>query len=146
MVSRFFLLSVFLLLVGTRAVAAESANISVREAHQRAQSGEIILVDIRTPREWRASGVPAGSKLITMNQSRADFVAALKKAGGGSLNKPVALICAVGGRSRHLQYLLNRAGIPNTINVLGGMFGTSKDIGWLRAGLPVRPWEGPKPQ
>ena len=51
-------------------VHAESGNISVIEAHNRATKGELVLVDIRAPKEWQASGLPASSKAITMYQER----------------------------------------------------------------------------
>ena len=123
-------------------VQAEPANISVVEAHQRAVKGELVLVDIRAPKEWQASGLPASSKAITMYQSGSRFLSALKRAAGGDPGKPIALICATGVRSVHLQAMLKRAGIEKTINVLGGMFGTPKDTGWLKAGLPVKRWSG----
>lgn len=121
---------------------AESGNISVIEAHNRATKGELVLVDIRAPKEWQASGLPASSKAITMYQSGSRFVQALKSAAGGDPSKPIALICATGVRSLRLQALLKRAGFKNTINVLGGMFGTPKDVGWLKARLPVKKWTG----
>ena len=121
---------------------AEPANISVAEAHSRALKGELVLVDIRAPKEWQASGLPASSKAITMYQGGSQFVNALKRAAGGDANKPIALICATGVRSLRLQAMLKRAGFKNTINVLGGMFGTPKDTGWLKAGLPVKKWSG----
>ena len=123
--------------------ASDPANISVKEAFERADKGELLLVDIRRPEEWRESGVPANSIAITMHQSRGGFLKAIRAA-AGKADKPVAFICAVGGRSRWLQVTLERAGIKNTINVLGGMFGTRRDIGWLKAGLPVKPWQGGK--
>ncbi len=121
--------------------AGDVANISVKEAYERAEKGELVLVDIRRPREWRKSGIPANSLAITMHQSRGGFLKAIRAAAGDP-GKPIAFICAVGGRSRYLQLVLERSGIKNTINVLGGMFGTRRDIGWLKAGLPVRPWQG----
>ena len=128
--------------LSANAVVAEPANISVVEAHQRALKGELVLVDIRAPKEWQASGLPASSKAITMYQSGSQFLNALRRAAGGDGGKPIALICATGVRSVRLQAMLKRVGIKNTINVLGGMFGTPKDAGWLKAGLPVKRWTG----
>ncbi|MEM7750316.1 MAG: rhodanese-like domain-containing protein [Pseudomonadota bacterium] len=126
------------LLIGSAiAAAAGSSDISVVEAHNRAQSGDLVLVDIRAPKEWAQSGVPESGQLITMYQQGDRFLAALKKAAGGDTSKPVALICATGVRSLRLQSALQRAGFKNVINVLGGMFGTPKDKGWIKAGLPV---------
>ena len=126
------------LLVGHSSFAnAGKSDISVSEAHQRATSGDLVLVDIRAPKEWGQSGVPASGQLITMYQRGDKFLAAIRKATGGDASKPVALICATGVRSLHLQNSLRRASYKNVINVLGGMFGTSSNKGWIKAGLPV---------
>ncbi len=126
------------LLIGSSiGAAAGGSDISVVEAHSRAQSGSLVLVDIRAPKEWAQSGVPASGQLITMYQRGDKFLAALKKAAGGDTSKPVALICATGVRSLRMQSALQHAGFKNVINVLGGMFGTPKDRGWIKAGLPV---------
>ena len=133
---RIFLLTV-LLVTHSSFANAEKSDISVLEAHQRAKSGDLVLVDIRAPKEWSQSGVPASGQLITMYQRGDKFLAAIKKATGGDASKPVALICATGVRSLRLQNALQRAGYKNVINVLGGMFGTSSNQGWIKAGLPV---------
>lgn len=131
-----------MLLSGGVAAETEQSNISVAEAHSRAVSGDLVLVDIRAPKEWLASGLPASGKAITMYQRGDQLVSALQTATGGDPGKPIALICASGVRSLRLQGMLRRAGFTNVINVLGGMFGTRRDIGWLKAGLPVRTWAG----
>ena len=129
-----------LFLVQAGMAQADKSNISVAEAHSRATSGDLVLVDIRAPKEWAQSGVPASGQLITMYQRGDQFLAAVKKATGGDTSKPVALICATGVRSLRLQSALRQAGYKNVINVLGGMFGTSKNKGWINAGLPVSKW------
>jgi len=130
-----------LLVIPVLTAKAGASNISVGEAHSRATKGNLVLVDIRAPKEWSQSGVPASGKLITMYQRGDQFLAALKKAAGGDVSKPVALICATGVRSLRLQSALRRAGFKNVINVLGGMFGTPKNKGWIKAGLPVSKWK-----
>ena len=89
---RIFLLTV-LLVAHSSFANAEKSDISVLEAHQRAKSGDLVLVDIRAPKEWSQSGVPASGQLITMYQRGDKFLAAIKKATGGDASKPVALIC-----------------------------------------------------
>ena len=136
------LMSLFtLLMLPAAGVYAGKANITVSEAHSRAVSGELVLVDIRAPKEWSQSGVPSSGKLITMYQRGDQFLSALKQATGGDTSKPVALICATGVRSLRMQNALRRAGFKNVINVRGGMFGTAKDRGWIKAGLPVNKWK-----
>lgn len=115
--------------------------ISVNEAHAKAVTGEITLVDIRYPKEWRKTGVPQSGHAITMHQEKREFLAKLEKVLGGDKSKPVAVICGAGGRSTPLQNSLKRAGYSNVYNVASGLFGSKHGTGWLAAKLPVRTWQ-----
>ncbi len=108
------------------------------EAHRRASAGEIVLVDIRTPEEWRETGVPASAQAITMHQDVAKFFAALGAATKGDRTKAVALICRTGNRSAALQAELIKAGYNNVIDVAEGVVGGRHGAGWLKAGLPIK--------
>ncbi|MFS4582997.1 rhodanese-like domain-containing protein [Phaeobacter sp. C3_T13_0] len=114
-------------------------RLSVAEAFAKAKDSELILVDIRTPREWRASGVPVGSHQIDMR--RKDFLAALDDVTGGNRSLPLALICARGVRSARVTLALNAAGYSNVIDVPEGMLGSAAGPGWLRSNLPVARWK-----
>ena len=109
------------------------------EAHAKAEAGAITLVDIRTPTEWRETGLPASAHAITMNQDGAALRAALDKVLGGDRSKPLALICRTGNRSSRLIGDLQKAGYTGLIDVAEGMAGSSSGAGWLKAGLPLRP-------
>ncbi|SDW60286.1 Rhodanese-related sulfurtransferase [Ruegeria halocynthiae] len=110
-------------------------QISVSSAHRLAQEGAVYLVDIRTPREWRATGVGDGAYPIDMR--RDDFVQALDRLTGGNRAAAVALICARGVRSARLSNQLTEAGFTHIIDVSEGMLGSAAGPGWVRAGLPV---------
>ncbi len=114
-------------------------KLSVAQAQASAVSGDVLLIDIRTPREWRATGIGRGA--IPMDMRRDDFVAALDRLTGGDRSRPVALICARGVRSARLSNALTRAGFSNIIDVPEGMLGSAAGPGWIRAGLPVDPYE-----
>lgn len=123
------------------AVSGSQGNfIEVRQAHTRAKAGEIVLVDVRRPSEWRASGVPASGHAITMHQNGRRFLAQLLEATGGDKSRPLALICATGGRTTWLQARLRQAGFTNLYNVTEGMKGSRFGAGWLKKGLPIRQW------
>lgn len=115
---------------------------SVQAAHTKASAGEIVLVDVRYPREWRKTGLPASGHAITMHQEGAVFISALKAAVKGDTSKPVAVICATGGRTTYLQGVLRNNGFQNPINVGAGMLGSKHGVGWLEARLPTREWDG----
>ena len=108
------------------------------EAHRQAQAGDVVLIDIRTPDEWRETGVPISATAITMHQDAAKFVAALDAAAKGDRTRPIALICRTGNRSSHMQAELRKLGYTNIIDVAEGVVGGSKGSGWLKAGLPVK--------
>ena len=113
-------------------------SLTVSEAHESAMSGDVLLVDIRTPREWRATGVGEGAVLLDMR--RDDFVAELEKAVNGQKDAPVALICARGVRSARMSNKLTQAGFTNVIDVPEGMLGSKDGPGWVKAGLPIEKW------
>lgn len=118
-------------------VAAQAAlpSLSVREAHEAAKSGKLVLVDIRTPEEWADTGVPEGAIKLDMTGSAFEVrLAALKLDHPG---KPIALICRTGSRSSTMQKKLAGRGWANLVDVRGGLLGNPKDKGWLAEGLPV---------
>lgn len=131
----------FLLSLATMAVIgparAQSAlpSLSVREAHEAAKAGKLVLVDIRTPDEWADTGVPDGAIRLDMTGSAFEVrLAALKLDHPG---KPIALICRTGNRTSTLQKTLAARGWKELVDVRGGLLGNPRDKGWLAEGLPV---------
>jgi len=119
-------------------VQASSGNMSAPAALAAADKGEIILVDIRTRGEWKQTGLAKPALAISMHE--AGFVRNLARALGGNRAGRVALICATGGRSAHLQRILVTAGFANVVDISEGMMGSSAGPGWLKRGLPVKAW------
>ena len=109
------------------------------EASVRAEAGELVLIDVRSPQEWRQTGVPKGARRVTIHDPRGlkGFVDAMAAAVGGDLKKPVALICALGNRSTLAQKVLNEAGFTRVFNIREGFIGGPYGPGWVRRGLPV---------
>ena len=83
-----------------------------------------LLVDVREPSEYamvRAPGavlVPLSTFLLKVDQLPKD--------------RPLLVMCAVGGRSAAATAHLLASGWPDVTNVAGGI------VAWERAGLPVR--------
>ncbi|MFN3577604.1 MAG: rhodanese-like domain-containing protein [Tabrizicola sp.] len=139
----------FLLLTGAAAVAGAGAGyvalrggpagptLDAAEAYRRAEAGEVLLVDIRTPEEWARTGSPAPAHRLDMR--RQDFLAALSDLTGGDPARPIALICATGGRSARLARALEQAGFSKVFDVAEGMLGSSAGPGWIARGLPRVP-------
>lgn len=113
---------------------------SAAEAHAKAEKGEITLVDVRTPDEWKQTGVPASAYTITMHQKGPDFVRQLDEVLGGDRSKPLAIICRTGNRTSQIVGPLEQAGYKTVINVGEGMAGGKFGQGWAKSGLPIRKW------
>ncbi len=118
------------------AALAEVQKMSVQDAHKAATDGDVLLLDIRTRGEWRQTGIGESALPVSMHES--DFLAKLQSLTGGDKTRPVALICAVGGRSQALQRVLTRMGWSRIIDVSEGMMGSRAGPGWLKSGLPVK--------
>ncbi|GGH32797.1 Rhodanese-related sulfurtransferase [Cribrihabitans marinus] len=115
-------------------------TLTAGEAFEAAQSGRIVLVDIRTPQEWRRTGIARGAHPIDMR--REDFRAALDDLTAENPSRPVALICARGVRSARLGNALAEAGYDNILDVPEGMLGSRAGPGWLASDLPVTAYSG----
>ncbi len=114
--------------------------LSADETHRRLEANQLTLIDVRSPQEWRQTGIAKGAKTITIHDplGPAGFVSKIKASLRGKLNRPIALICAVGVRSTRAYQILKRAGIKFVYNVREGMIGNPKDgPGWLKRGLPI---------
>ena len=142
--SRRALMAGFVMLVGTLALATfaaagEGGVIAADAAAERAQAGEILLIDVRSPTEWRQTGVPEGARRVTIHDPGGlpGFVEAVKVAVGGEFGKPIAVICASGSRSTLAQRSLAKAGFTRVLNIKEGMLGGANGPGWLNRGLPV---------
>lgn len=126
-------------LVLVAGAAAAAPAISVQDAYKRAEAGEILLIDIRSPEEWRTTGIATVARPISMHVK--GFFEKLDAAVGGDHGKAVALICSSGGRSTWMQVQLLARGYTNVINVSEGMEGGSNGPGWIWSGLPTKPYD-----
>lgn len=122
-------------LVGA-AQAGEATWLSAARAHELARAGEVLLIDIRRPEEWRDTGIAESAKPVSMHEK--GFIEKLLALTGGDRSKPLALICAAGVRSSFLQSHLSRLGFTRVIDVSEGMLGSAAGEGWLKTGLPVK--------
>lgn len=116
--------------------------IDSKAALARVSAGEVMLLDVRSPEEWRETGLPKGAKAVTIHgpDGMAGFVAKAKRVAKDRKDQPIALICARGWRSYRAANALEEAGFTNIINVREGMLGNPFDgPGWLDRKLPVDP-------
>jgi len=100
-------------------------TVDVREADRRLREDDPapLLLDVRELNEFADVRAP-GAALIPTSQ----FMARVPDL---PADRPLLVICHVGGRSAAVTGYLVRAGRTDVVNVAGGM------VAWERAGLPV---------
>jgi rhodanese-related sulfurtransferase len=101
-------------------------SVDVAEAERRLREDPTapILLDVREPDEFAEVRAP-GAVLVPTSV----FMA---RVGELPADRPLLVVCHVGGRSAAVTGYLIRAGRTDVVNVAGGM------DAWVRAGLPTR--------
>ncbi|NMG32646.1 rhodanese-like domain-containing protein [Aromatoleum evansii] len=114
-------------------------EISPAEAQAKAKAGKITLIDVRTPEEWRETGVAPGATPINLYNPAGPeaFVKEVVARVGAKRDTPIAFICRSGNRSGQAQRLLAAQGFTNVVSVREGMSGSASGPGWIKSGLPI---------
>jgi rhodanese-related sulfurtransferase len=137
------LLAVFLLAGAGAASAADGDILTAKQAYDKTEAGQVLLVDVRRPEEWRQTGLPDGGVPETIHREGGlpAFAKALLARLGDDKSKPIALICARGGRSAYTREFLIKEGFTNVVDVSKGMIGGHRGPGWKQSGLPTQTWQ-----
>ncbi|MFN3192367.1 MAG: rhodanese-like domain-containing protein [Aureliella sp.] len=101
-------------------------TIDVRQLAEKQTHGQIDLLDVRMPTEYREVHA-TGAKNLPLDSLNPSDVAASRNGAEG----PLYVICKSGGRSTMAVKKLLDAGYENVVNVEGGT------EAWIQAGLPV---------
>jgi rhodanese-related sulfurtransferase len=109
---------------------------SAPQAHQAALAGELVIVDIRSPAEWRETGIADSAVAITMHDR--NFLSNLDTLIAKHRDKPIAFICATGGRTAFVTRELEKRGYSGLVDIAEGMDGSPAGPGWLRRNLPLK--------
>lgn len=128
----------FAILLFLAGAAFAELRLDAQSAHERMKAGELVLVDVRTPQEWKSTGVAAGAVPITMNSR--DFDDRMRKLVAANPGKDIAFICAAGGRSASMRNRFARMGLADSYDVEEGMLGRGNAPGWIARGLPMQPY------
>jgi rhodanese-related sulfurtransferase len=133
--------SALVLTLLTTSAAHAAPDMAAPDAAAAAVAGKLTLIDIRTPAEWKETGVAKGAKQVNMlhPQGAQGFVDQLLGEVKGDRNAPIALICRTGNRTTQVQRYLQSAGFTQVYNVKEGMAGSAAGPGWIKRGLPVQP-------
>lgn len=103
---------------------ARIETITPAELHQTLnQENAPLVVDVRSPEEYRLDGHIAGSRLLPLP-------VLLQRSGELPKDRPIVFVCRSGNRSHIACEQLVNQGFSNVINMTGGM------LGWRSAGLP----------
>ncbi len=100
-------------------------------AYNSVLADQLLLIDIRTPHEWRRTGIPAGAYGIDMDAK--DFFKDLLALANKYPARKIALISTTGGRSAYLARYLGRRGV-SVYDIPGGIIGKSNS--WKSRSLP----------
>ena len=112
---------------------ADFQSIDAKEMLSLHEKGAAI-VDIRTPGEWRETGVIPGTTKIMFFNERGNydvekFMGELKKVVKDQ-NQPIVLVCRTASRTKMVgRFLANDMGYTNTKELAGGIM-----FGWLNEG------------
>ena len=101
-----------------------SVDVTEAERRLREDPARPVLLDVREPNEFVDVRAPGAVLLPT-----SVFAARLHEL---PADRPLLVICHVGGRSAAVVGYLARTGRADAVNVIGGM------DAWARAGLPIR--------
>ncbi len=102
-------------------------TISPRQLAELCKDGQIDLIDVRTPVEYRELHV-AAARNVPLDKLNP---AAVMETRNGSKDEPLYLICRSGSRGRQACEKFLAAGFANVVNVEGGT------LAWAECGLPV---------
>jgi len=127
-----------LLTFGT--VLAQQLTLTPMEMQTKLQAGDITLIDVRTPEEWRDSGTVPGALRIDLQDPNGveGFAVKVLNAVHGDKTTPIAVICRTGSRSGYAQRYLLAQGFSQVFNIPEGMMGSRAGPGWVERGLPMK--------
>ena len=120
-------------------LAHATPDMAAPDAAAAVAAGKITLIDIRTPPEWKETGIAKGASLLNMlhPQGAPGFTNALLEKVKGDRSAPIALICRTGNRTTQVQRYLQSQGFTQVYNVKEGMAGSGAGPGWIKRGLPM---------
>jgi rhodanese-related sulfurtransferase len=115
-------------------------SMTASEARELQQSGELVVIDIRQPEEWRETGMPEGAVGVSMMHPEGGqgFLRDVLAAVGDDTETRVALICRTGNRTSQVLPALQRWGFTNAYHIPEGVAGSSFGPGWIPSGLPLQ--------
>jgi rhodanese-related sulfurtransferase len=114
-------------------------TLTASEARALQESGELVLIDIRQPEEWRQTGMPEGSTGVSMAHPEGGqgFLRDVLAAVDDNTDAAIALICRTGNRTSQVLPAMQQWGFTRVYHIPEGMLGSSFGPGWIPSGLPI---------
>jgi rhodanese-related sulfurtransferase len=103
--------------------AARPAEITVAQAYEKYEQGDVFFLDVRRLDEWETVHIP-DTTLIPLEQLETRLAEVPQ-------DRDIVVICRSGNRSREGRDILKNAGFANVTSVNGGV------NAWSAAGYPV---------
>ncbi len=125
----FFSLLLGLSILMTTLNANAAQTMSAPQALSEVESGQMVLLDIRSPEEWKETGIAAVATPLTMHNQ--DFLRGFQKIVEANPDKKIGIICATGVRTQWLQAELAKRGLKPVIDISEGMMGNKTGPGWI---------------
>ena len=110
------------------------------------KNSKSVLLDVRTEEEWRADGMPDGSKIglktyfLTLQFADGsfnnDFVKDFKNL-NVELENEILTMCMGGVRSQAAAEILSNENYKCS-NISDGFLGNNQNLGWKKSGLPSK--------
>ena len=128
---------VLLFMAGLNVGIAQMIETTTQELEALVEQ-EVPVIDVRTPGEWRTTGIIPGSHLLTFFDERGnynidDWLAKLTEI--AQPDDRIVIVCEVGNRSRMISnFLSSQLGYREVHNATQGM------QQWRNQGLPVQQW------
>lgn len=119
--------------------ARAEPDISAPQAHERAKQGKLLIIDVRTPEEWRETGVIPEARRLDFYRGPQVMLKSVLEMVGGDKNAAIAVVCHSGSRSTEAQRFLQAQGFTQVYNLKEGMAGSTAGPGWLNRRLPLEP-------
>jgi len=99
-------------------------NVDAKTFAKLMKEKDVIILDVRTPKEFAEEGHIKGANLIPVQLFRYIYLEGLR-------NKKVLVYCRSGNRSVMASKALENMGVKNVYNLKGGI------LEWKKAGLPI---------
>lgn len=135
---------IFLLFTMVLAMSAHAQtnlpSMTATEARELQQSGQLVVIDIRQPEEWRETGMPEGAVGVSMMHPEGSqgFLRDVLAAVSGDTDASIALICRTGNRTSQVLPALQQWGFSDVHHIPEGVAGSSFGPGWIPSGLPLQ--------